>query len=190
MSGDEGHASLASEVVGILADHGSQVRLEVSYSRFGERGAIDILAWHTASRALLVVEVETKLTSIEATLRRLDEKERLAAAIACERFGWQPVAVGVMLIVREGPTDRARARRAGALLAAALPSRSVAARHWLRRPSSAIRGLWFLSPTDRGGSKRRISGPDRVRRPGRTAAERGNGRRAARSEPCVGRPFV
>ncbi len=41
---DEGHASLASEVVGILADHSWQVRLEVSYSRFGERGAIDILA--------------------------------------------------------------------------------------------------------------------------------------------------
>ncbi len=187
---DEGHTSLASEVVGILADHGWQVRVEVSYSRLGERGAIDILAWHAASRTLLVVELKTELTSIEATLRRLDQKERLAPAIARERFGWQPVAVGVMLVVREGrPTARVR-DEAGALLAAALPSRSVSARAWLRRPSGGIRGLWFLSPTDRGGSKRRTGGPDRVRRPGRAAAERGNGRGAARSEPRIGRPFV
>ena len=129
---DEGHASLASEVVGILADRGWQVRVEVSYSHFGERGAIDILAWHATSRTLLVVELKTELTSIESTLRKLDEKERLATSVARERFGWRPVAVGVMLIVREGPTDRARARRAEVLLAAALPSRSVAARAWLR----------------------------------------------------------
>ncbi|CAN5729084.1 hypothetical protein BH20CHL5_BH20CHL5_08710 [soil metagenome] len=187
---DEGHASLASEVVGILADRGWQVRVEVSYSHFGERGAIDILAWHATSRTLLVVELKTELTSIESTLRKLDEKERLATSVARERFGWRPVAVGVMLIVREGPTDRARARRAEVLLAAALPSRSVAARAWLRQPSGGIRGLWFLSPTDRGGSKRRTGGPDRVRRPGRTAVERGNSRRPARSEPRLGRPFV
>jgi hypothetical protein len=100
-------ASLASEVVGILAGLGWQVAVEVSYSRFGERGSIDILAWHALSRTLLVVEIKSELASIEATLRKLDEKERLAAVIARERFGWQPLAMGVMLIVREGPTDRA-----------------------------------------------------------------------------------
>jgi len=167
---DEGHASLAGDVVKILADAGWEVRIEVSYSRFGERGSIDILAWHAASRTLLVVEVKSELTSIEATLRKLDEKDRLAAAIAQERFGWRPEVIGVMLIVREGPTDRARARRAGALLEVALPSRSIAARSWLRQPCEGIRSLWFLSPTAGRGTKRSTGGPDRIRRGRRASA--------------------
>ena len=43
---------------------------EVSYSIFGERGVIDILAWHPTRRALLVIELKSELTSIEETLRR------------------------------------------------------------------------------------------------------------------------
>lgn len=187
---DERHASLASEVVRILVDAGWEVRVEVSYARFGERGSIDILAWHAASRTLLIVEVKSELTSIEATLRKLDEKERLAAVVASERFGWRPDHIGVMLIVREGPTDRARARRAGALLAAALPSRSVAARSWLRRPTGGIRSLWFLSPTAGGGTKRRTGGPYRIRRSPRASAKRESQPRTVIPVPRVGRPFV
>lgn len=187
---DEGHAALAGTVIKVLADLDWQVRVEVSYSRFGERGSIDILAWHATSRTLLVLEIKTELTSIEATLRKLDEKERLADVVARERFGWQPVAVGVMLVVREGPTDRARARRAGALLAVAFPSRNLSVRSWLRRPSGGMRGLWFLSPTDRGGDKRRTGGPDRVRRPRPAPAERKEGPETAESRPSLGRPLI
>lgn len=165
---DEGHASLATAVVEILGATGWEVRVEVSYSHFGERGSMDILAWHAASRTLLVIEIKSELTSVESTLRKLDEKERLAPMVAAERCGWRPRAVGVLLVVRESSTDRARAHRAGALLSAALPTRGVAVKAWLRRPEGGLRGLWFLSPTDGGGSKRPAGGVDRVRRSGRS----------------------
>ncbi len=169
---DEGHAALAAAMIEILGDRDWQVRVEVSYSRFGERGSIDILAWHAATRTLLVVEIKTELTSIEATLRKLDEKERLAASVARERFGWQPLAIGVLLVLRESSTNRARAGRTAAVLAAAFPARSVAARAWMRRPAGRLRALWFLSPTDGSGDKRRSGGPDRVRPPRRAFPER------------------
>ncbi len=37
---------------------------EVSFSIFGERGVIDVLAWHEASRALLVVELKTDVVDV------------------------------------------------------------------------------------------------------------------------------
>lgn len=187
---DEGHASLSAVMIGILGHRDWQVQVEVSYSRSGERGSIDILAWHAVTRTLLVVEIKTELSSVEATLRKLDEKERLAGGIARERFGWDPVTVGVLLVVRDSSTDRARARRAGALLAAALPAGSSAARTWLRRPVGTMRGLWFLSSTDGSGDKRRTGGPDRVRRTRGATAEREGRSRATGCKPRSGRSSV
>jgi hypothetical protein len=40
-------------------------RLEASYSIYGERGSIDILAGHATTRSMLVVEVKSELMSIE-----------------------------------------------------------------------------------------------------------------------------
>jgi hypothetical protein len=58
----------------------------VSYSVYGERGSIDLLAWHPAIRTLLVIEVKTEVSSVEAMLRKHDEKVRLAPRVAAERF--------------------------------------------------------------------------------------------------------
>src|SRR5215203_4511675 len=66
---DEGHATIVGWVAATLTSLGWQVQPEVSYAVFGERGSIDILAWHPETRTLLVVEVKTELTSIEETLR-------------------------------------------------------------------------------------------------------------------------
>jgi hypothetical protein len=40
----------------------------VTFSIYGERGSIDLLAWHSETRTLLVVELKSELTSIEETL--------------------------------------------------------------------------------------------------------------------------
>ncbi|HEY4190087.1 MAG TPA: hypothetical protein VGM28_06685, partial [Candidatus Limnocylindrales bacterium] len=61
---------------------------------YGERGSIDILAWHAATRTLLIVEVKTEIASAEEMLRRHDAKVRLGPAIGRERFGIAPGAVG------------------------------------------------------------------------------------------------
>ena len=71
---DEKHArssarpSICSRHLGWVAE------VEVSYSVYGERGSIDILAWQQTLAALLVIEVKSELVSVEATLRKLDEK--------------------------------------------------------------------------------------------------------------------
>lgn len=43
---DEGHATLVDLVVGLLRAAGWEVALEVTFNVYGDRGSIDILAWH------------------------------------------------------------------------------------------------------------------------------------------------
>jgi Holliday junction resolvase-like predicted endonuclease len=84
---DEDHAALVAAVVTWLTEAGWDVRVEVTYSQFGERGSFDVLAIRDG--VVLVVEVKTDIASAEGTLRKLDEKARLALLVARERFGWQ-----------------------------------------------------------------------------------------------------
>lgn len=104
---DERHAALVERVGGTLRRLGWQVAMEVSFAHFGERGSIDILAWHVASRSLLVIEVKTAIGAMEETLRVLDVKVRLAPLIAGDRFGWiNAAAVSRLLVVPEDRTVR------------------------------------------------------------------------------------
>src|SRR5262245_40210248 len=68
---DEGHARLMARVIDVLTRAGWECQSEVTFSHFGERGSIDILAWHPPTRTLLVTEIKTELGSLEATLRAL-----------------------------------------------------------------------------------------------------------------------
>src|SRR5206468_5248101 len=86
---DERHARLVGLATQLLVGAGWEMIPELTYSTYGERGSIDLLGWSAASRHLIVVEVKTELVSVEATLRKLDEKVRLAPAVARERLGWQ-----------------------------------------------------------------------------------------------------
>ena len=147
---DERHARLGSVLAERLAVAGWTVVPEVTYSVYGERGSIDLLAWHDRSAAALVVEVKSELTSIEATLRKHDEKVRHAPAISIERFGRRPRTVGRLLVLPDGSTERRRVQRADALLGRAYPIRGAAVREWLRRPDGALGGLLFLADTTRG----------------------------------------
>jgi transcriptional regulator with XRE-family HTH domain len=46
---DEGHAQLVAEIVRRLERFGWAVQVEVSFSEYGDRGSIDVLAWHAAT---------------------------------------------------------------------------------------------------------------------------------------------
>ncbi len=161
---DEGHATLVGSVAAVLEGAGWVVRAEVSFSVFGERGSIDLLAWHQVSGVLLVVEVKTSLNSIEETLRRQDVKVRLAANVARERFGWDPRATAWLLAVPEGSTTRRRVARHARLLARAYPVRGRSARAWLREPRTATGLLMFLPDAPGESRSRRIAPRRRVRR--------------------------
>ncbi len=162
---DERHARLVGVVVATLAAAGWLPEVEVTYAIYGERGSIDILAFHLPTGSLLVIEVKTELASMEETLRRLDEKLRLGRRIARERFVWAAVTSSRLLILSEGPTNRRRVRLNSAVLDATLPAANVEVRRWLDRPTGTLSGRWFLSITYPGGALRGPGGPDRVFRP-------------------------
>jgi hypothetical protein len=166
---DEGHARIVGLVTELLRAEGWQMRLEVSYSVYGERGSIDILAWHPTARVLLVVEVKTDLIVVEATLRKHDEKARLAPAIASERFGWRPVAVTRLLVLPSLSTQRRRVERHAAVMNAAYALRGMGVRRWLSNPIGPAAGLLFVDLGQSGGTRGAIS-RKRIRVPRQTAA--------------------
>jgi hypothetical protein len=141
-------------------------------SEFGERGSIDILAWHAGQRILLVVEIKTELASLDGLLRPLDVKVRLAPRLARERFGWQAAAVGRIVVLPEDSSARRAASRHESILRTALPARSHDARRWLAHPQGPIAGLWFLSEDRTVSTTRSPSSVRRVRRGRRSSNER------------------
>jgi transcriptional regulator with XRE-family HTH domain len=58
---------------------------DVSCSIYGERGVVDVLAWHADSRSLLVVDLKTDIIDVQELLGTLDRKRRLAPRIARDR---------------------------------------------------------------------------------------------------------
>lgn len=164
---DEGHASVLGAMAHVLEPDGWQVAAEVTYAVYGERGSIDLLAWHPASACLLVVEVKTALVSLEATLRKHDEKVRLATGIASERFGWRVASVARLLVLPDTSTARRGVVRHAAVLDGAYALRGDALREWLRTPAGGdggVSGLLF-APGTRGvrGIGRRVT-RKRIRR--------------------------
>jgi transcriptional regulator with XRE-family HTH domain len=160
---DEDHAQLVARVVDMLQRLGWKWAVEVTYSVFGDRGSIDVLGFRPQTGSLLVIEVKTELTSIEATLRRLDEKVRLGPQIAAERFGWFAATTSQVLVIAEGRTARNRALRHAGVLGGALPAENVAVRRWLTRPAGVIRGRWFLPITDPRAAIPGNGGRERIR---------------------------
>ena len=150
---DAGHAALVTVVARQLREVGWQVRVEVSFNYFGDRGRIDILAFHAASRRLLVAEVKTAFGDLQETFGRLDIKVRLAREIAAG-LGWQADGA-VPFVVVSNTRDAHRVIEEHAPLFASFDLRGRQAWAWLRNPSvGAPAGLlWFV----RGANSRQVS---------------------------------
>ena len=167
---DAAHAGIVDGVVRILRDAGWLVATEVSFNHFGERGSIDVLAFHPASRCLLAIEVKSVVPDVQATLVTLDRKERLAVGIARER-GWNAASVSRLLVIRDDRTARRRIEEHKATFANAFPDRVARIRAWLRHPDarSPIRGLWFLTSESQAVARQRVRGgraePERGKKP-------------------------
>jgi transcriptional regulator with XRE-family HTH domain len=148
---------------------GWELAPEVSFSIRGERGVIDILAWHAASRTLLVIELKTDIVDVNELMGTLDRKRRLAPILARDR-GWVPARVAVWLIVAESKANRRRVQTHATTLRAALPSDGRTVGGWLRNPTTALACLSFWSNSSDGTAKSELATPRRVRRPRRVAA--------------------
>ncbi len=113
------------------------VQPEVSFSHYGDRGRVDLLAWDPRTRLVLVIEVKSAIGDLQEMLGRLDVKARLANGVP-RTVGWTDVA-GVIpaFVIRDGPAAR-RVVRSHAALFARFDRRGRSALRWIRRPSSSV----------------------------------------------------
>lgn len=89
------------------------VRADVSFSHYGERGRIDLLAWHPVLRVLLVIEIKTDMVDAQGLLGPLDVKTRLAPVIVAG-LGWRsPATVVPMVLFKDTSTIRRRVSGVG-----------------------------------------------------------------------------
>lgn len=143
---DAQHASLVELVIGVMRRAGWLVELEFGFNVFGERGSVDILAWHAATRTLLIVEVKSRFADLQAMLLSLARKLRLVPGVAREERGWDALIVGRIVVAYGTHGNRSVMARHAAMFDAALPERSVAIRQWLKMPNGPIAGVWLVSP--------------------------------------------
>ena len=158
------HAGLAEAIVRWLGGFGGWiVRPEVSFSRFGERGVIDLLAWHASTRSLLVIELKTAIIDVGELLGTLDRKARNAAPIGRD-LGWSPASASCAVIVADGSTNRRRIAAHAATFRAAFPVRAVRLRQWLAAPGEPIQALTFFADRHHGQVVNRYDQRERVKR--------------------------
>jgi transcriptional regulator with XRE-family HTH domain len=153
---DAAHADLVERVAKLLRDLGWQVHPEVSFSEFGERGSIDLLAWHPRARIVLVVEVKSEITAVEETLRRHDVKVRLAPKILFDRFGERPAHVGRLLVLPRTSAARRRLGSHAATFDATYPARGRSLADWLASPTGEVAGILMLPPSRAVRRRQRI----------------------------------
>jgi transcriptional regulator with XRE-family HTH domain len=172
---NRGHSALHESVARTFRDELPAWILapEASFAVFGERGVIDILAWHPGRRALLVIELKTDLVDMNELLGTLDRKVRLAAGVAAAR-GWDPLTVSAWLIIADSRTSRRRAAEHEAMLHSALPHNRQTIRRWLRDPVGRVAGLTFWTDTRGAGGGRGRRPIRRVRTAAVSLAERGS----------------
>lgn len=162
------HALLAESVIAALRRDSPewQVVPEVSFSIWGERGVIDLLAWHPGRRVLLVIELKTELVDVGETLGTMDRKRRLARTIAADR-GWEPASVSGWIILAAGRTNERRVAAFHSTLRAAYPDDGRRMRSWLRDPQGEISAMsvWRAEPGSAPGRPAaRLAPRQRVRR--------------------------
>ncbi len=160
---DRAHAAIVDHVIDMLQALDWEVAAEFSFNHFGDRGSVDVLAWHPTERILLIIEVKASLTNLQELLHSLSRKLRIVPDLARRQRGWDPVHVSHILVVSGSRANRSVVARHAATFDASFPTRTWALRSWLRRPKGTAPGLWFV-PTSALGSGASVARA-RVRRP-------------------------
>jgi transcriptional regulator with XRE-family HTH domain len=141
---DADHAALTEVLVRRLSSLPAWIiHPEVTFSIFGERGSIDIIAWHPGRSALLIIEVKSAIGDVGGRVRQVDRYRRLARDIARERR-WTPAVVAVWVVVADGRTARRRLAEHRATLRRAFPADGHMMEQWLHSPDRELSGLSFL----------------------------------------------
>ena len=117
-----GHAAMHESLAQMFAALRDWIAIpEVSFSIFGERGVIDIVAWHADTRSLLLVEIKTALGDPQELVGTMDRRTRLASRIVAER-GWKPASVGTWVVFVDTRTNRRHVGRHPFLMRSRFPA--------------------------------------------------------------------
>lgn len=145
---DRDHASIVEYVVGRLTALGWEIRLEHGFNSYGDRGSVDILAWHEPTRTLLVIEVKSRLIDLQDLLSALAKKVRVVAATLPDAdAAWEPRRTAYLLVALATSANRAVVARHRHIFETTFPQRAADVVAWLRRPTELpLHGLWFVDP--------------------------------------------
>ncbi len=150
---DRAHAVIVDRVIETLQGLGWDVTPEFSFNHFGDRGSVDILAWHAGERILLIIEVKATITDIQDLLGSLSRKLRVVPDLARTQLGWDADHVARIVVVTGTTANRSVVQRHSRIFEASFPAGSREVRSWLRRPLGPLAGLWFVSTSSLGSGK-------------------------------------
>jgi transcriptional regulator with XRE-family HTH domain len=158
---DQDHARIVELVVRWLRSEGWMIQVEATFAIAGERGSIDVLAFHEATGTLLVIEVKSVLPDMQGLLVGVDRKARLAPVLA-HAHGWAVRKVAKLVVLPGDSTTRRRVATHAATLDVVLPARTSEVRRWAHNPEGALAGILFLPRRGRGSRHRVAARTDRL----------------------------
>jgi hypothetical protein len=128
---------------------------KATFSICGEPDSIDVLAFHPATGALLVIEGKSVVPDMQAMLSSLDRKVRLAPVIA-EQRGWRIAGVPQVLVLPDDRTARRRIEIHADTINRVMALRTAAVRRWIAAPLGEISGVLFLPITTSTVARQRV----------------------------------
>jgi len=152
---DSAHARIVEYVVGRLRALGWEIVVEHTFNHFGERGSVDIVAWHPGRRALLLIEVKSRLSDLQEMLSTFARKLRIVPPLLAEQNGWRPIVIGRLIVAPGTSANRSVVAAHANMFEVSYPGRAREAQAWLRNPADPLTALWFVAPstlTDVGSS--------------------------------------
>ena len=155
---DVEHAAIVEGLAERLREEDWITEPEASFSEYGERGRVDLLAFHPETGTLLLIEVKTLLVELGELFGRVNVKERLVPAIAQARQ-WRVERVTTVLAVASTSANRAIVRSHATLFGAFTVAPFV--------PRDLVRGgrfLCWITPGAAGRVGGWTAGRQRVRR--------------------------
>jgi transcriptional regulator with XRE-family HTH domain len=170
---NSGHAAMHEAAAVLFGGSDWLPAVEATFSIYGERGIIDVLAFHPATGALLVIELKTDLVDVQGLIGAVDRYRRLAPQVARER-GWAATSVSCWVLLRDTPSNHRRLAAHATVLRAAFPVDGRRMPGWLRHPVGSVAALSFLSDSHARRASGTFGGVQRVRRPRASVATDAN----------------
>lgn len=176
------HSALVETMIAALREAGWTARPEVSFSVAGERGLIDIVAWHASTRSLLLIEIKTEIVDVGEALGTFDRKRRLALVIA-RQLELDPASTSAALVVADTRTNHRRVQEHAATFGGTLPDSGQRFRAFVARPAGSVEALAFWPIRHPGSVRPLAGGVRRVRRPSKRPARAASSSSERREQP-------